>query len=271
MRQIQITTILLITVLVFPVVLTAQLAQSAFETDADGWLSVTLPYPHATPISILATNSPLWQAGGYLKLDDPDGSGQTGNVQYWLSPAKFVGAKGAAYGGRLSFDLRNQGSSFGPFSQEDVILVGGGLTLVYQLTNSPSQNVFTHYIVPLTATGWKRDSLTGPAATPAELQSALSALSRLFIRAEYQLGPDTEYLDNVILCAVVPLNISTAGTNVVLSWSQSACDAVLERSDLLGSAAVWSPEGSLPVVIGNDFAVTNGVTGTSRFYRLRFP
>jgi hypothetical protein len=271
MKRIQMAVIRLMAILALPATASAQLAQSMFATDTEGWLSVTLSYPYTYPVTILGTYMPQWNAGGYVQLADPDGSGQTGNVQYWEAPTNFLGAKGDAFGGRLSFDLRNQGSGYGTFSQEDVILVGGGLTLVYQLTNSPAENSFTHYSVPLSAAGWRRDSFMGPAATPAELQSAFSALSMLLVRAEFQLGPDTEYLDNVLLCSDAGLTITGTGTNVVVSWRQAACDAVLERSDALGNAAVWNPEGSLPGMVGSNYVVTNGLAGTSRFYRLRFP
>lgn len=271
MKRIRTAIILWMAILGLPAATHAQLAQSTFATGAEGWLSVTLPYPHAIPVTLIATNAPQWQGGGHVRLEDPDGSGATGNVQYWMAPALFLGAKGEAYGGTLSFDLRNQGSGFGPFSQEDVILVGGGLVLVYQLTNAPAANAFTHYVVPLSDSGWRRDSLTGPAATAMELESVLSALSKLFIRAEFQLGPDTEFLDNVQLCSGARLAVRTVGTHVVLSWPQAACNAVLERSDVLGSPAVWSPEGSPQTAVGSDYVVTTPVAEGPRFYRLRFP
>ena len=249
----------------------SQLAQSRFDTDADGWLSVTLPYPTATPIPNNPTTFfPVWQAtgGGYISFQDPDGSQPSGDVQYWLAPAKFAGAKGSAYGGRLSFDLRDTGSGNGVFSQEDVILIGGGLTLVCALSNAPGTD-WTQYVVPLTETGWKRGSLGGLSASRDDLQTLLSSLTNIFIRAEYQLGPDTASLDNVVLCAGGRLKIVALGTNIVISWPETACDAVLERSEALGNTVLWGVEGSSPGLINGSYVVTNAVNGTGRFYRLK--
>jgi Laminin B (Domain IV)/FlgD Ig-like domain len=180
----------------------AQIAESTFATGDDGWLSVTLPYPSAIPPTIVASFTPVWHAdlGGYISMVDPDGT-TTGNTEYWQAPAAFLGSKGSAYGGALSFDLANAPGS-GLFAQEDIILLGGGLTLVYNLGSAPG-GAFVHYSVPMTEAGWTRDSAMGPAATQTEFLTALASLTDIFIRAEFQLGTDTEYLDNVVMSAPV--------------------------------------------------------------------
>jgi len=180
----------------------AQLARSSFVSSSEGWLSVTMPYPSAVPPTELASYTPDWisSLGGYIRIADPDGSGPTGNVQYWSAPASFLGYKAAAYGGALDFDLANEGSGSGSFAQEDILLVGGGVTLVHDLGGVPIGS-FTHYSIPMSEAGWKSGGLAGPAATVAEFKEVLFSLTHLYIRAEYQLGPDTEYLDNVTLSA----------------------------------------------------------------------
>jgi Laminin B (Domain IV)/FlgD Ig-like domain len=185
-----------------PSLSSAQIAESTFATGDDGWVSVTLPYPSAIPPTIVASFTPDWHAtlGGYISMVDPDGT-TTGNTEYWQAPAAFLGSKVSAYGGALSFDLANAPGS-GVFAQEDIILLGGGLTLVYDLGSAPG-GAFVHYSVPMSEAGWKRDSATGPAATQAEFLSALSSVTQIFIRAEFQLGTDTEYLDNVVMSAPV--------------------------------------------------------------------
>jgi hypothetical protein len=179
------------------VVAHAQLAQSRFDVDADGWLNVMLPYPSAVPATILNTYTPAWTTG-YIWMTDPDGSGSSGDAQYWQAPAKFLGNQLAGYGDSLTFDIANAGSGYGPFHQEDIILVGGGITLVHDLASVPS-GAWTHYGVSLSEAAWRRDGLAGPVPTHAEFTAALGAITQLFIRAEYQLGPDTQYLDNVVL------------------------------------------------------------------------
>lgn len=180
----------------------AQLAQSNFAAGSEGWLNVTLPYPSAVPPAVLGTYPPVWVSslGGYIRLLDPDGSGQFGDCQYWVAPAAFLGNKSGAYGGTLEFDLACSGSGFGSFHQEDIILVGGGMTLIYDLASVPPGS-FMHYTVPMSASAWKRGSLAGPAPTADEFRLALASLSEFYIRAEHQLGPDTQFLDNVTLSA----------------------------------------------------------------------
>lgn len=183
--------------LVLPGVARAQLAQSLFTTDAEGWVNVMLPYPSAVPPTIYNTYAPTWEAG-HLRFPDPDGSGSFGNAQYWQAPAAFLGNKLAAVGGTLAFDVANVGSGFGPFTQEDLVLVGGGLTLVRALPSQPG-STFAHYALPMVASAWHVNALNGPAPTATEFDAVLGALEQMFIRAEYQLGPDTQYLDDVVL------------------------------------------------------------------------
>ena len=261
----------LLALLYGPLASSAQLAQSPFTTGTDGWLSATLPYPHALPLTVLNTFTPQWQPGDYIWLADPDGSQPSGGVQYWQAPAPFLGDKSAAERGRLSFDLRNQGSGYGAFTQEDVLLVGAGLTLVHSLSNAPSETTFTHFSAPLNPGAWRLGSLAGPLATGAQLRSVLAGLSQLFIRGEFQLGPDTAYLSDVTLCAGGKLSITGLPGKVLITWPQAACNAILLRSDALGDAASWIPEGTTPILMGNVFAVTNSADGPARFYRLILP
>lgn len=203
---------LITSVALVPALSQAQIAQSTFDADADGWLSVTLPYPSAVPPNIVVAFAPNWNAAGYIWFVDPDGT-TTGNTEYWQAPAEFLGSKTATYGGSLSFDLANA-PGVGLFHQEDVILQGGGLTLVYDLGSAPG-GAFVNYSIPLVETGWKRDGLAGPAATQADLLAALANVTQIFIRAEFQLGTDTEYLDNVVMSEPVTA-VATAMPNFVL-------------------------------------------------------
>ncbi len=173
----------------------AILVQSTFDTDADGW-TVT---GDAT--------GPNWQAsggnpGGYIQATD---TGQ-GLVSYWNAPAKFLGNQSAA--NRLSFDLW-QTPTTNQFNSPDVILIGGGITLQLNI-NHPS-NTWTSYPVALTpAAGWWNQTANAP-ATQANIQTVLSSLTSLQIRAEYSGDLDTDGLDNVILSSVssTPTSVPT--------------------------------------------------------------
>jgi hypothetical protein len=185
-----------------PAVAHAQLVQSTFAAGAEGWTNVKLPYPSAVPPTVLDVYTPNWTAatGGYIWLPDPDGSGSSGDCQYWCAPAAYLGNMSRAYGGTLEFDLADSPSGDGDFSQEDLLLVGDGATLVYDALALPTGS-FSHYVVPMTESGWKLDGPSGPQPTAGEFRWVLGTLSNLYIRAEYQLGPDYQFLDNVALNA----------------------------------------------------------------------
>ncbi len=173
------------------------LVASHFDVDADGWTNVTLPYPSAVPPTITFTYLPVWSSG-QLWLTDPDGTG-VGNAQYWRAPAKFLGDQSAA--GVLGCSLSDVGSGSGPFAQEDVVLVGGGLTISYSFGSLPPDAATP---VPFTLDFYGGGAHLGgyystTYATHAQVHTVLSALTEFYIRAEYQLGPDWQYIDDVVL------------------------------------------------------------------------
>jgi hypothetical protein len=88
------------------------------------------------------------------------------------------------------------------FDSVDVLLAGGGLTLVLDTEVNPSFDAWTHYSADLTSGSWRLDSLSGAIATDEQIKMALGSLSALRIRAEYQTGSDTDSLDNVVLATV---------------------------------------------------------------------
>ena len=59
-----------------------------------------------------------------------------GGVTYWVAPAKFRGDQGGAYGGLLTFSLRQDNAS-NQFDADDVIIAGDGLTLVHNNAANP--------------------------------------------------------------------------------------------------------------------------------------
>ena len=166
---------------------------SFFDTDAEGWTGYG---DFAVNVNWHATGG---NPGGTIELVDS----VSGGVMYWVAPAKFLGNQSGSYGRTLSFDLRQVIGSPNQFSDSDVVLVGSGVTLVIDLSPNPATNgAWTSFSVPLSTGAWKVGSLGGTTATAAQLQSVLGNLSGLAIRAEYQTGADTDYLDNVVLSAV---------------------------------------------------------------------
>jgi uncharacterized repeat protein (TIGR03803 family) len=64
------------------------------------------------------------------------------------------------------------------------------------------------------------------------------------------------------------LTIIPSGTNVILMWPTNATGFSLESTTNLVSSAVWITNSSAPVVVNTNNAVTNGISGTKKFYRL---
>lgn len=175
--------------------LVAQAAvSSTFDTDADGWSA--LGDFTGAPVTWLPTGG---NPDGNIAIQDA----VLGGVTYFVAPAKFLGDQSLSFGQTLSFDLKQHISGGpNPFDASDVILGGGGLTLVMSTDQNPAYDAWTHYSVALTAGAWHVGTLGGALASDAQIQSVLGSLNTLQIRAEYQTGPDTDYLDNVVLAAV---------------------------------------------------------------------
>lgn len=126
-----------------------------------------------------------------------------GKTWYFRAPTRYYGDASMLYGATLSFDLLSTNVS-NPYIDADVILSGGGLTLVYDAQLLPATG-WTSYVVPLTESGWRLDSLDGSAVTEAQFRQALDDVTDLQIRGEFNLGADTGSLDNVLFGAAPPV------------------------------------------------------------------
>ncbi len=171
------------------------LAHSGFDSDDEGWRVVDVPdngpYSNITnPISP-TYHADMGTSGGCVSSTDPNGV-----TFYWQAPAAFLGNKLAAYGGALTFDLRTEGSAL--WLDADVVLVGGGKVLVYDIPTDPT-SAWASYRLPMNEGDWKVTNLTGTPATASDLRYVLSDLGALLIRGEYWWGGDNCFLDNVSL------------------------------------------------------------------------
>ncbi len=134
--------------------------------------------------------------GGHVCADDP--FTPTGGVWFWRAPSKFLGDVSDAYTRTLTYDLK-QSSEGNPFDWHEVVLIGGGMTLVFDLPGEPGAG-WTSFAVPIhESAGWRKDEVAGPAPTHQEMLNVLSSLTDLRIRGEYRVGPDSGCLDNVVL------------------------------------------------------------------------
>jgi uncharacterized repeat protein (TIGR03803 family) len=64
------------------------------------------------------------------------------------------------------------------------------------------------------------------------------------------------------------LNITPSGTNVILTWTNTASGFTLLFTTNLVSPAIWSTNSTAPVVVSGQYTVTNPISGTQKFYRL---
>src|SRR5215471_15208688 len=120
----------------------------------------------------------------------------TGGTWYFVAPAKYLGDQGSTYGQNFKFDLKVDMVPSSPFDEADVILKSSTLALAFDTPNNPG-TAWTSYTVPLSEAGWHVDDLSGPAPTADEMKSVLGALTAVWIRGEFNSGPDIGYLDNV--------------------------------------------------------------------------
>jgi hypothetical protein len=166
---------------------TAPVARSAFDRDAAGWKVVG-------DARLDRAVDPSLDEGAIKALD----SG-TGGVWYWQAPASFLGDQRRAYGRELRYRLKSTPVTK-PFNAPDVMLDGPNGVLVFDTPTDPG-TAWTEYRVPLAVgAGWKRRE-SGTPATEAELREALGELRTLLIRGEFHTGPDTGWLDDVVLGA----------------------------------------------------------------------
>jgi len=167
------------------------LASSTFDSDTEGWNGVN----GVVNFQWIANGG---QSGGYVRGLD------TGGGIVWLfdAPAEFLGDQSAAYGGTLSFYLK-QFTEDVPFvtNLPDVKIIGSSFSLVLDAGVDPGSD-WTFHSVALTPGAWHIDTLDGALATAADIQNVLSNIVNLRIRAEYSQTIDLDGLDTVVLSAI---------------------------------------------------------------------
>ena len=64
------------------------------------------------------------------------------------------------------------------------------------------------------------------------------------------------------------LKITLSANNVILSWSTNAQNFSLQSAPSLAAESIWTDVTNTPVRVGNQWFVTNSLSGPARFYRL---
>lgn len=171
------------------------LASSGFDVGTEGWAAVN----GSTQIQSVAAGG---AAGGYVRASDS----ATGALWFFNAPASFLGDQSAAYAADLSFSLRSELVSAplsGSYAQVQ-LLGNNGLLLAWSSGQNPGAD-WTPYSVSFDVTaGWTKGSLSGAAASEAEIRSVLGSLKALRIRGDYGQAVDTTGLDSVSITAAVP-------------------------------------------------------------------
>jgi len=174
---------------------------SGFEHDDDGWTVAGDAQSSSVKPDFFGTGG---NPDGLISAKDD----ATGGVWYFVAPAKYHGAHAAAFGKKLTFDLKTD-QIVSPFSAYDVMLAGGGVTLVTAMPEDPLPvGAWKSYRLPLgegaswqvatdETVGPESDLTALPAATDAQIQTVLGNVTLFKIRGEYNTGADTGALDNV--------------------------------------------------------------------------
>jgi hypothetical protein len=164
-------------------------ASSTFESGDEGWRLAG--DADTQPELSSADGNP----GGHICGTDQVG----GNIWYFVAPQKFLGDVSQIYGKRLTFDLK-QSTIFNQIRGRDVVLNGGGLSIVYNMRTPPGID-WTPYSITISESGsaWDSDAPGFPPASEADIRTVLRNLNALRIRGEYVDGSDSACLDNVYL------------------------------------------------------------------------
>lgn len=216
--------------------------RSDFAKSSEGWAALG---DTATPVEWIASGG---NPGGHIRVVDS----VSGGVIYFKAPAKFLGNRASAYGRTLSFDLKQEiTGGVNQFDDVDVYLSGGGITIAYNTASNPPFNAWGSFTVPIAAGGWTLNSLTGATATEAQIRTVLGSLTDLRIRAEYQTGGDTGYLDTVVLALGGSADLdgdgSVGATDLAVllgGWGSGGasdinCDGTTDALDLAALLAAW--------------------------------
>lgn len=186
----------------------AQLAQSDFSIDAEGW--TTADNGGVAPVLI---------AGSITQQDT--GPGQMA----FVAPPAFLGDKGSAYRGTLSFEISTSKFPFAP-SNPSVQVTGttsqGPLSLELTLAPPLPAHAFNDYTINFSES--KPWNVVGQARSPSalEFKEVLSSLTELRITCDSDADAgDYYWLDNVTMNAATVRVFILAGQS-----NMSGCDDV---------------------------------------------
>lgn len=124
---------------------------------------------------------------------------------FWSLPSTFTGNKVKSYGGNLTLTQRfSAHHESKPLKDQDVMLIGNGITLYWVNSREPYPNISMTYTVPLRETEWRRLSTEGPkSASRSDLMVVLSNLETILVRASYSEGMIASFISDISLDTAV--------------------------------------------------------------------
>jgi uncharacterized repeat protein (TIGR03803 family) len=129
---------------------------------------------------------------------------------------------------------------------------GTGFTPLYSFTQLPAPNTGTN----------------GDGANP--LAGLILSGNTLYGTANSGGGSGNGTVFSLSLGSVIPpqLTIISSVANVILTWPTNSTGFTLQTSLSLDSPNSWIDATGSPVIVGDQYFVTNIISGTARFYRL---
>ena len=190
---------------------------STFDNDAEGWSFLNDARDFMWDATIGNPGEPPIPNGGIRARD----AGQ-GPIWYYAGSEDYNGNLAAFYNGTITWDtLAIQGNQ-GLTNRADVILVGGGLEIGINISEQPVLNEWVTRSVDIVEGDWfivsstSNGTLSGTAATEAQIIQVLSDVTGFYLQGEYTNGADQTALDNVFVTpapgALALMGIATLAT-----------------------------------------------------------
>lgn len=168
---------------------------SQFQTNAEGWIITGDAQGGYTEASYSPDGG---VQDGYIYADDD----ATGGVWYFTAPNSYHGDKNEYYGATLEFSLYQDSAMSNQFNYNDIIFRNGNdqITYVHNPSEYPTID-WKHYSVKIDVSGtWLKGAYnSGIEATEADIRAVLSNVTEFSIRGEFETGPDTGGMDNIII------------------------------------------------------------------------
>jgi hypothetical protein len=167
--------------------------ESTFDTDLDGWTKAPGADAASTTLWVATGGNP----GGHLRHSEA----ADGLVDRIAAPAKFLGDLSDFLEGTLSFDRRTTIITNTSNRNDDVLLIGAGFTLRYNLPD-PTVGVWVSHSILLEAgAGWI-DTGTNAAPTPTVFSIVLADVEALQLLADFRSGSEGPTFDNIRLTVI---------------------------------------------------------------------